>query len=129
MTETEPPNEEIPSEQFESPRDSSGLVNILSKMPGEKDEKVAWLASGIGDEILGGIDADMPAGATPKQIAGATVRLTIARYRTYVNRGEREFRGAGERAAEAARMDVLRDSLDPPTPGTQMDFKMNTDDL
>lgn len=112
---------ETPSGQHESPGDSAKLINILSKMDGERDEKEAWLGSGIGDEILASVDADLPDAATAKQRHGAAIRITIARYRAYLKRGEREFRGADKKRAEAARIDSLRDSLKTLTPRQPFD--------
>lgn len=85
------------------PPDPDPLVNAIGPLEGEPDEKLAWIRSGIGLEIIESADAELPEGATPKQRSAHMRRVTIARYRTYL-KSDRPHQGAAKRAAIEARM-------------------------
>lgn len=93
-------------------RDSARLANCLAKLKGSPEEKLAWLRSGIGQEILAAADEQLPDDATPKQRSAFLVRVTTARYRTYL-KTDRGFRNAKQvavhRAAVAARSPPVSD--------------------
>lgn len=77
------------------------LVRCLSKLEGSKEEKLLWLDSGIGMEILASAEEQVPKGAPSRVRSAFMVRVTIARWRTYLNRYEDQERPLAVKAAIA----------------------------
>jgi hypothetical protein len=82
------------------------LAGFLGGLNGDADEKIAWLESGVGREILGAADSELPDDATAKQRSGRIQKIIIARWRTYL-KTDRPHRGAGERTRALERIAVL----------------------
>lgn len=77
----------------------------LGDPPAEPDEIDAWLDALL-PEIEASADAELPDEATKKQRGSLVAKIALARWRTYL-RGEREYRGAAERARVRAKMAAL----------------------
>lgn len=95
------PHQKILNKDITPPETSSvdWMSNFLGKLPGDREEKINWLRSGIGEEIDASADVDLE-DPTDRQRAGHVRRVVIARWRTYL-KGARPHRMDGVRSREA----------------------------